>query len=321
MGACNCRGKDMALAKKGIFYTLIAVILASIIIASFAFYSTYRTKSKMFVVETRVKTMDRFTDDLEKDIERALYIAGFRAILAIEDDIIAKGEYVDDAELSLREIVINGTLSGEQLNLTMNSSLSAWFESVKMHGREIGIELNYSIIDFEVFQTDAWNVDFDITVALDIKDSKDIASWQINDSASSQINIIGFEDPVYTIGSYGRTTRVINKSDLNATGIDDLKAFLSEKTYREYPGAPSFLMRLEGDLSGSDYGIETLVDTNVLSFYELGIYDRSSVDYIYFGEQDTTDYKIYNITDVYMAGFQLDEEHVAEYGVDDFKYS
>jgi hypothetical protein len=311
----------MALAKKGIFYTLIAVILASIIIASFAFYSTYRTKSKMFVVETRVKTMDRFTDDLEKDIERALYIAGFRAILAIEDDIIAKGEYVDDAELSLREIVINGTLSGEQLNLTMNSSLSAWFESVKMHGREIGIELNYSIIDFEVFQTDAWNVDFDITVALDIKDSKDIASWQINDSASSQINIIGFEDPVYTIGSYGRTTRVINKSDLNATGIDDLKAFLSEKTYREYPGAPSFLMRLEGDLSGSDYGIETLVDTNVLSFYELGIYDRSSVDYIYFGEQDTTDYKIYNITDVYMAGFQLDEEHVAEYGVDDFKYS
>jgi hypothetical protein len=321
VGACNRRGKDMALGKKGIFYTLIAVILASIIIASFAFYSTYRTKSKMFVVETRVKTMERFMDDLEKDIERALYIAGFRSILAIEDNIIANGEYVDDAESSLQEIVINGTLSGEQLNLTMNSSLSAWFESVKMHGREIGIELDYSIIDFEVFQTNPWNVDFNITVALDISDSNGVASWQINDSASSRVSILGFEDPVYTIGSYGRTTRVINKTSLDVAGIDNLKAFLSEKTYMEYSGAPSFLMRLEGDLSSSAYGIETLVDTNVLSFYELGIYDRSGVDYIYFGEQDTTNYNIYNITDVYMAGFQLDEGHVAEYGVDDFKYS
>jgi len=311
----------MALAKKGIFYTLIAVILASIIILSFAFYSTYRTRSKMFVVETRVKTMSRFMEDLEKDIARALYIASFRALLAVEDNIIASGEYVDDAELALREVVIDGTLEGAELNLTMNSSLTAWFESVKLHGKEIGIDLEYNITEFKVFQSNPWFVEFNISIELDIRDAKEVASWQINNSASSRVSILGFEDPAYTIGAYGRTTRIINRTELNITGINSLKDFLDEGTYRAYAGGPSFLMRLEGDLSSSPYGIETLVNTNELSFYEAPLYDRSSVDYIYFGEQNTTDYKIHNITDDYMPGFRLDEEHVDEYGVGNFTYS
>ena len=104
-------------------------------------------------------------------------------------------------------------------------------------------------------------------------------------------------------------------------GIDDLKDFLNSTRYRAYSSAPSFLMRLEGNLSSSSYGIETLVNTNELSFLELTVYDRSSVDYIYFGSQSTTDYKIHNITDVYMPGFRLDDDHVDEYNVGNFTYT
>ena len=310
----------MVLGKKGVFFTLIAIILAALVIASFTFYSTYRAKSKTFVVETRVKTMDRFIEDLEDDFPRALYIAGFRAILGAEDKIIAEGVYLDDAESALAELIEDGTLNGTQLNLTIDSSISHWFERIQEQGEKIGIEVNYTIINTSVNQSKPWAVDFYTIVAFEINDTMGIASWNRTKSFESSASIIGLEDPVYTIGAYGRTVRMINSTNMTINGINDLKDFLNSTQYLAYSGAPSFLMRLEGNLSSSPYGIETLVNTNKLSYYELNIYDRSSVDYIYFGEQSTSDYSIYNITDVYMSGFQLDQEHIDLFDVNDYKY-
>ena len=310
----------MALRRKAMFFTLISVLLVTIIIISFTFYSSYRTQSKMFVVETRVNTMDRFIEDLEKDMERALYIAGFRAILGAEDYIIKNGEYLDNPSSLLGELAINGTLNGTQLNLTIDSSLSDWFDRVSIQGQNIGVEMNYTMLGFEINQSDPWFIDFYVDLELDISDTKGIAKWNRNKTAFGTVSIVGLEDPVYTIGAYGRTTRIINKTEDNIQGIDDLKDFLDSGAYRANSDAPSFLMRLEGNLSSSPYGIETLVNTNEFAFYELNVYDRSSIDYIYFGTHSTTGYKIYNITDVYMEGFRLDQDHIDEFDVNDFKY-
>ena len=311
----------MVLKKKAVFFTLIAIILAAMVIASFTFYSTYRTKSKGFVVETRVKTMDRFIENLEDDLPRALYIAGFRAVLGIEDKIIATGIYINDSESAIEELVLYGTLDGEQLNLTIDSSINDWFDRINQQAENIGININYNILDFDVNQSDPWTINFYLDVEFNISDTNNVASWNRSKSFESSMKIIGLEDPVYTIEAFGRTTRIINSTDITIDGIDDLKSFLNSTRYRAYSNAPSFLMRLEGDLTSSPYGIETLVNTNELAFYDLYIYDRSNIDYIYFGSQSTTDYKIHNITDIYSQYFRLDQEHITDFNVEAFKYN
>ena len=70
-------------------------------------------------------------------------------------------------------------------------------------------------------------------------------------------------------------------------------------------------MRLQGIISNSSTGIESLV--NIKKFQDQGItaQDRSAVDYIYFGTQSTTNYRI-NGTPVW---FKLDSGHLETYGV------
>ncbi|MBU3942271.1 MAG: hypothetical protein KKF74_05140, partial [Nanoarchaeota archaeon] len=61
--------------------------------------------------------------------------------------------------------------------------------------------------------------------------------------------------------------------------------------------------------SDSPYGIESLVNLEEFQAQEVPIRDRSVVDYIYFGDQTTTNYNIQDMP----SWFKLDKEHLATY--------
>ena len=215
---------------------------------------------------------------------------------------------------------MNGTLYGEELALTTGSSIKDWIQKINLQAQKVNIILDYNITNLIVNQSDPWHIDINLEIDLFINDTTQIASWQISEELSTQISIVGYEDPVYLIGAFGKTTRTIIPTNFTTWNINNLKAHLNAGTYRNYTGAPSFLMRLEGNLSASPYGIETLVDTNQLVQYKIPLNARSSVAYIYWGEQSTTDYSIHNITDDFMPDFKLDQEHVTSYNVEAYKY-
>ena len=97
--------------KKGIFFTFIAITLTAVVILSFIIHTQYRLRNKMFVIETRIDTLNDFIQDTETDLERGLYIAAFRAILSLEQYITTEGVFLNNTELNFKEIVIRPKLA------------------------------------------------------------------------------------------------------------------------------------------------------------------------------------------------------------------
>jgi len=82
--------------KKGVFFTFAAIALSIIIILSFNVYTDYRLNDKMETIEIRVNTMNNFIKDLENDIGNAIFIAGFRSLLSLEDYIMEYDQFFDE---------------------------------------------------------------------------------------------------------------------------------------------------------------------------------------------------------------------------------
>jgi len=154
-------------------------------------------------------------------------------------------------------------------------------------------------------------------VDMDIIDKKGTSSWNINQDIEANINIIGFEDPLYVVNSYGKLTNKIRVTPFEqfviGGDIDNLLTHLNESYYITTNISPNYLMRLEGNLGNSSYGIESLVNLQEFLDQGLSIQSRSVVDYIYFGNQSTTNY---NINDT-PSWFRLDEQHLSIYDVED----
>ena len=71
--------------KKGFFFTGIAILLLSLFLASYTFYDDVQDRKS---VQKRVETMNSFMFSIEKDLERQVYVSGFRTILVMEKEIV-----------------------------------------------------------------------------------------------------------------------------------------------------------------------------------------------------------------------------------------
>ncbi|MFH1400079.1 MAG: hypothetical protein ABIH41_01040 [Nanoarchaeota archaeon] len=113
------------------------------------------------------------------------------------------------------------------------------------------------------------------------------------------------------------TTFVNDTGDKNDTS--GLQYHLNSSLYIPSRSAPSFIQRFEGDLTPSPAGIESLVNLQVLADQGVPIdNNRSVVDYLYFGLNDTANYcDIQNMEFPPEYWFILDKAHSDVYQVND----
>jgi len=307
----------MAVNKKGVFFTLAAIALSLVIILSFKVYKTYEMKENIDVVGVRVNTMNNFIKDVEQDLENGLYIASFRAFMSMGQYIANNGTFITNIEDSFNELVLQGTLNNQELSLMKDSTFTDWTDRIEVQANKIDILVNFTIIDVSINQTDPWHVFVDADVGIAVKDKKNTSSWDRNKSIVTKVSIENFEDPLYIINSHGRVTNAIIKSPITdfveEGNIGNLLIHLNNSYYIESNTSPNYLMRLEGILSNSSTGIESLVNLQKFKDQGVSIESRSAVDYIYFGTQSVSTYRINGTPE----WFRLDSGHLEIYEVQD----
>jgi len=298
----------MALNKKSIFFSITAIALITLTIFSLTIYTKYRLRDKVMVTETRIYSMNNFIDDVEKDMERGIYISGFRALMSMEQYITDNGVFLYDTNSCFEEAFLNGTINNSQMGLMNESTFINWTQRIKEQAIKLDIITDFNISKIIIYQEEPWAVSIAANITLSIEDVKKTASWQRPLYITTNISIQEFEDPLYVINSYGRVTNIIIKSNITNFVVDGDTTKLQEHTnnsyYIESDTAPSFLMRLEGNLSNSSYGIESLVNLEKFQAQEVPIKSISVVDYIYFGTQSTDDCNIKNMP----SWFMLDKD-------------
>lgn len=302
----------MALKKKAIFFTMIAILLVGLILVSFSIIAGYRLRDKMAVVETRISTMDSFIEDAGRDMGRGLYISGFRSILGMEQFIVTRGVFITNASSAFSELMVNGSYNGTEINIMEGSTFVDWMNKIKAEAGKIGIIMDFTVNKIEIYQAEPWFVGIGLNITLDIADERNTARWNNTRTITTKIGIEGFEDPLYNIYSYGRVTNTIARS--NETYFSDaaLISHLLNSRYIPSITAPNFLMRLEGRFNSDANGIESLVNLGEFSAQEIPIYARSGVDYLYFSNS-TLPYCAVNETASSYSWFKLDSGHLSAY--------
>jgi len=308
--------------KKAMFFTLIALMLVSSLIVTFTFTTQYRYFTRMKVVETRAMTMNNFIHNVERDMERALYISGFRAIVSIDNYIITNGSYVDDIGEAFQEVIINGTLYGQEQLLMRNQTITDWSDKITDKATEAGLVVDMDVYGINMEHVSPWLIEVSATMNFSLTDTANTAEWERTCiEISNNIELDGFEDPLFAMNTGGKISRTIERTNITVWDRDTLYDQLRFRFYRPSISAPSFLMRLANNLSASPYGIESLVDTNELLIYGQGAEnDSSAVDYLYWNGGGVNNSYIDGITNDGNPYFKLDQEHVVYYNVQNETY-
>ena len=286
----------LRIAKKGVAFTLISLVFLTLVFFSLESEKDYSLRQESSVVGSRVRATDFFIYDLERDIERGTYIAGFRSLLGLQQYITSTGRYINNTPETLQEILVYGTINGSYVSVMNETQLTVWIERIKHEAAKIAVDLEYTINDVQAYHTDPWVVGIELNVSLNISDRTGVASWDRDQLIATQINITTFEDPIYTVSTYGRVINTIQATNVtdftDGTDTANLLYHLDNSLYIESESAPSYLMRLSGNLSNSTYGIESLVNLKELEDMLLDPKNKTCIDYYYFSNETPADYFI-----------------------------
>lgn len=278
----------MALNKRAVFFTFTALIFLSLLIIAGSVSTVYDMRERNFVLESRIYTIDNFFTDVETDLEKAAYIAGYRSFVAISNQVLLTGEYRSDIDSSFEEVFIYGTIDGENSSLMTNNTFSTWVEKIQLEAEKLDLTLNLTINDISIEQDDPWNVRINIDLNIVIVDEQNISRYNSQEVLASYVEIEGFTDPIYLIKTGGLVEREIRRSPwagnfTNGTNIDNLLNHTYEGYFINDDDAPNYLQRLEGILDvGSQYGIESLVNIDELVAAGVSVKDKTIVDHRYF---------------------------------------
>ena len=277
----------MEINKKAQLFTLVVTMLALLLFISFELYSILQSQH---TIKERVKTMNNFLYALEKNMERRMYIIGFRMIFLAENEIATKGHYINPQEF-FQEAFFNGTVEGKTNSFLEGATYDDLIESINQKANKINVRINItnSVINFS--QEDPWRVKFTMDSHFIMEDKSGLARWEKDQHLVTYIPITTFEDPIFIVDTLGKVSRKINQTIYEGeyrSGNDstNLSLHVENGLYAANPYAPSFLKRLAGDLSADENGIESFVVLPELSKQGLAVKNKSCIDYIYFSQRN-----------------------------------
>jgi len=311
--------------KRAIFFTMIAIMISTLMILSFVIYNEYTFTNRASIIETRINTMNSFIEDIDDDIERSVFTSGFRAIFSLATFAAINASYFDDINVVFYEAFINGTMSGTSLDLMENSEFSLWIVKVQNIAKELNIDLNITVHDVSIKHSSPFFIMVTVNSSFSVVDLKQTAIWKYDRIIEAELPIQGFQDPVYVIGPGGggvvNTIEISNISVYvgNNNNTNNLSYLANTSEYSPWSDAPTFLMRLEGNLSPSPdgHGIESFVNLIQFSNLELTTKNKTVIDYIYFSTDNPLKWEVEGMP----PWFKLDNQtngtvdHLEKYNV------
>jgi len=304
--------------KKGIFFTVTVIIIMSLFLLNFTFFSDIKERK---TTQNRIKSLDNFVFSVDEDLPRQFGISTFRIVFLLERKVIESGTYLTNFTEAFGETFYNGTVLGTT-NPTIESLMEgATFpdivESIQNRAAKIGANVTITNSRINISQDNPWEIKLIVEAEITIKDLNNLAIWNKTVNITSFTPIDNLEDPVYFVETGGKATNKIfkqtNLTFVNGSDITILENHALNSTYIASSEAPSFIQRLEGNLSAHSQGIESLVNLQHLSSLGISVDDKSVVDHIYFSNSNPS---ACNTAPSGMPGwFKLDDNHIDTYNV------
>jgi hypothetical protein len=302
--------------KRGMFFIFVAIVLLTISLASLTIFSEIKNRES---VVSRIGSMNNFVFSLEEDLDRKLFITGFRIIFLHEKRIVDSGNYIVNVSASFKEAFFNGTIEGSSTSdedtLLAGVKYQDIIDDLNENANKLSLRVNFSDPVVSITQDDPWNVKVILEGFMFVEDIGGLAYWNKSVRVESLIPTENFEDPLYIVNTNARVVPKISQTPYSnfvvGSDVTKLSDHLENMYYLASNESPSFLQRLEGDISAHEQGVESLVDLDALSAQGLSIEDKSIVDHIYFSGSNPSA----NAVSGMPFWFKLDSAHHDLYNV------
>ena len=265
--------------KKGMVFTLVSILISSLIISSFFFLYEQRLDNETTFVSLRVQTINNFIIQSESYVSNLARDSTKSALEDIINAMISDGEFTSDLEQVLFDCLATGSFSiSSSFSCSGNSNLSGRLDDLsQLILSTFNIRSQIEIEDVEILQVSPWGlfifVDYNITVG------DDYGFWVSNKRAGAEVNIEGLPDPTSSIvhsdlSSLAHTTifRIANRQEDDIGFWQEepstLHRVVSRGEYILNTNAPGFIQRLEGDMSASPFGLMSIVNSSIVGTYD-----------------------------------------------------
>ncbi len=281
-------------AKKGVFFTLIAIMLMTIIAIGFTPREHLTYKDRLPAVTARIDVANNYVKTLKYSyMQSAVETSGRDAMSALVL-FINRTTYLPDfnsVNSTFIEILLNGSINGTPVECFTTTSGNTGIDSAHIHASDpsciitpqnelignkslftklsamenatirimlINTEFKKSMNDYSVivYQDNTTGPwKFGVNLTTNYTVNAGIAYWNVTQTVSATVPIEGLLDPVYLVNaSINHTIRATNSTVWNASNLSKL---IDEQKYRYVPEgyAPSFLMRLSYNMSNGGLSV------------------------------------------------------------------
>ncbi len=192
--------------KKGFVYTMFTIVVVSSIFLVLALNmdktSTHTTK---IIEKIRADEVHYLVVGIEKDIERSGEISGRRALLALINWEISNGKFVNVANESVKEAIINGTVNNGNENLTLmeNNTISDWMQTLETLAKKRGLKTTILVPNTTVSMESPYTIRVSTNAHIRAQDEIIEVAYKRNTTYSNIVSVKNLEDPFITVKSYG----------------------------------------------------------------------------------------------------------------------
>lgn len=297
--------------KKGIFFTLIAILMVSVFFVALSPRPTSDAIDTMKIQEFRIDSSDNFVRLVRHAyIPATLRTSSYLALEVLSDYQKSTGERFadhDELEEKFAEVMTSGSLNGVPVEKMSGKALKTRLEDISNLSRStllINSRFSYSDYDVSLYQnndTGAFQIGVNATISFFAGDT--LAKWDKAETYSIVFNSEDIEDPLYSVGSRNITkdgtvyTNRFRKTNATVWNLTTVFRQIDERLYYHNPKAPSILARFTNQSAPSECcGVESFINPNAMNHPNItGQTGKSFIDWCFL-DPGCNESRTFNIT-------------------------
>jgi len=173
-------------------------------------------RREQLFVETRINALNNMYESVTRDVEKTLDTITRRAMIVCFNNISREGVPLQQANVTLKELILNGTMNGEQEDIMENATFPYWMQKIEqvalLKGFNITIDNQTIEQTLEIKPYDSFNLLVEANMSINITDLQGVAALDRLVQIKSLVSVEGMEDPLYLLNSLGSMSNTITKS-------------------------------------------------------------------------------------------------------------
>jgi hypothetical protein len=156
--------------------------------------------------------MNNLYESIVRDVKKSLNIISRRAMSVAFSNVSMRGYGLNEANETLIELILSGTLEGSPMKLMENATFPEWVNRIENVSLLKGFNTTIDVKNLVIKPYDSFNLEIDVDMYVNITDLQGVAILNRYASAISIVDIEDLADPIYPLYTGGLGTNTIKTS-------------------------------------------------------------------------------------------------------------